>query len=463
MGKTYLNTVKYQIVVKFEIKGIVDKHDIIGAVFGQSEGLIGEDMDLRELQKGGKIGRIEIEDKVNMGNTEGMLIIPSSMDMVQTSLLAAAVEAVDKVGPCESHFETLRVEDVRSSKRDLIKKRAEELLKQLSAGMPESRELAEEIRDNKKSAEIIEWGPENLPAGPEVDENPEMIIVEGRADVLNLLRNNVKNVIGMNGTKIPDTLMDLCRSKTVTVFIDGDRGGELNFRKLRELAKVDFVVRAPDGKEVEELTRKEIEAALRRKIPADDFGSEQREPYREYKSYDERKGYDERPRRSGMRTESRGRFGPSRRPSIGRRETSPSRGGDRRGRFSGGMGSDRPYSDRRGPDRRHSYERRSEPRDLPVEITATPEESARFGPVMQQVRDSLNAVILDSNNNVIMETGVRDLLQRIRETSGIEAVVFDGIITKRLVEEADKAGIKYVVGVKKGKIENSGNVKIITL
>ena len=56
MAKTYLSTVKYEAVVQFEITGVVDRHDIIGAVFGQSEGLLGETLDLRALQKNGKSG-----------------------------------------------------------------------------------------------------------------------------------------------------------------------------------------------------------------------------------------------------------------------------------------------------------------------------------------------------------------------------------------------------------------------
>ena len=272
MAKTYLNTVKYEIVVTFKIQGIVDKHDIIGAVFGQSEGLIGEEMDLRELQKGGKIGRIEIDHTVENGNTNGTLTIPSSMDTVQTALLAAAVEAVDKVGPCESEFNTIKIDDVRSGKRDKIRKRAEELLKKLSADMPESKELTAQIRGDRKSNELILWGTDKLAAGPEIEESNEIIIVEGRADVLTLLKNSIRNAISMGGTRIPKSLIDLCHKKTVTVFIDGDRGGELNLRKLATMATVDFYMKAPDGKEDEELTRKEIEASLKKKAPFSEVG-----------------------------------------------------------------------------------------------------------------------------------------------------------------------------------------------
>ena len=107
MAKTYIDSVKYMIEIEFEIKGIVDKPDIIGAVFGQSEGLLGEQLDLRELQKNGRIGRIEITQNTNMGKTKGLLSIPSSLDMVETSILAARdlsfTEIVTRFSPGDFH------------------------------------------------------------------------------------------------------------------------------------------------------------------------------------------------------------------------------------------------------------------------------------------------------------------------------------------------------------------------
>lgn len=458
MAKTYLNTVKYQIVVTFKIQGIVDKHDIIGAVFGQSEGLIGEEMDLRELQKGGKIGRIEIEHTVKSGNTEGTLTIPSSMDTVQTSLLAAAVEAVDKVGPCESEFHTIKIDDVRSEKRNQIKKRAEELLKKLSAAMPETKELTAEIRGNRKSSEVILWGPDKLAAGPEVEESNEIIIVEGRADVLTLLKNNIANAISMGGTRIPKSLIDLCYRKTVIVFIDGDRGGELNLRKLANLAKVDFYMKAPDGKEVEELTRKEIEASMKKKSPFEDFRGT---TYSSHKSFS--RDSSRSPRGSYDSRGSRGSYGSGSYSRTGSRISS--HGTSRSYGSSRGFG--RPSTHVRGRLPAYgvskSYDRREEKKDLPVEVTANPKEIAAYEPVMKTVRDSLKAKLLDKDNKEISKISVRDLMKNIKDSKNVNAVVFDGIITKRLVDAAEAANIKYLVGIKKGKIAESEKVRAITL
>ncbi|MFH1224413.1 MAG: DNA primase DnaG [Candidatus Diapherotrites archaeon] len=271
MAKTYLNTVKYMIHIDFVISGIVEKPDIIGAIFGQSEGLLGDEMDLKELQKNGKVGRIEINSKSSMGRTKGEILVPSSMDMVQTSTLAAGIETVDKVGPCDAEFKITNIEDVRGAKREIIKERAKVLLQRMmKEQIPESNELTEEIRGSARKAEIVGYGKDKVPAGPDIDDSDELIVVEGRADVLNLLKNGIKNAIGMGGSQISPVVVQLSRRKKLTVFVDGDRGGELNARKLKQIASVAYVARAPDGKEVEELTGKEILLSLKRRVPADE-------------------------------------------------------------------------------------------------------------------------------------------------------------------------------------------------
>jgi DNA primase len=132
-----------------------------------------------------------------------------------------------------------------------------------------------------RALEIVEYGTERLPAGPGINEGDELIIVEGRADVINLLKNGIKNVIGLNGTSIPKTIVDLCQTKTTTVFCDGDRGGDLIVKQLLDMAEIDYVARAPAGKEVEELTKKEIHKALRARVPVEQIKAEFKEEIKE--------------------------------------------------------------------------------------------------------------------------------------------------------------------------------------
>ncbi|MDO8648075.1 MAG: DNA primase DnaG [Candidatus Diapherotrites archaeon] len=496
MGKTYLDTVKYNIVVEFEIKGIVDKPDIIGAVFGQSEGLLGEELDLRELQKNGRIGRIEILQTVSQGKTNGTLTIPSSMDMVETSILAAAVESVDKVGPFESKFMTKNIEDTRNQKRKEIEDRAKLLLKKMmTEQIPDSQELTEKIREDTRSADIEEIGPEKIPCGPGIMNEPSIIVVEGRADVLNLLRNGIKNVIAMGGAKPTQSLINICKQKEVLLFVDGDRGGDLNVRKMMDLTHIDFVAKAPEGKEVEELARKEIIMALRKKMNAEEFLKGKLEtptfnnPNHANNFHPGGMRFERKPM-GGMRERMPLGNRPMR-PGIGRAR--PPMGEERMGgnrmenpmdRFERKPFAPRAFSPMERPERfdnsaSEAFAKPDSPTprsidDLPftrpqvqqqaiVAEKATAEEEAVFKPIMQALKGSLKAKFLDENHKEIKTIEVREMLKALEASKNAKTIIFDGIITKRVVEEAKQKGVKTIIGVKKGKIENEKEIKLLTM
>jgi DNA primase len=266
MGKISLVSAKYIIHASIDIKGAVDRPDVIGAIFGQTEGLLGSDLELRELQKSGRIGRIEVNVETHSGKTNGSIVIPSSLDKSETSIVGAALEVIERIGPCESKIKVERIEDVRISKREFVVDRAKELLKHLQEEvLPESEELAEEVAHSVRQMEIQEYGKDRLPAGPEIAESEEIVVVEGRADVLNLLKHGIKNAIAMNGTSVPQTVIYLSKSKIVTALVDGDRGGDLIIKELQSVANLDAYSKAPSGKEVEELSKKEVFTALSHK------------------------------------------------------------------------------------------------------------------------------------------------------------------------------------------------------
>ncbi len=268
MAKISPVSIKYMISARFSAEGALEKPDIIGALFGQTEGLLGSDLEMRELQKEGKIGRIEVnlerKDKITSGNIE----IPTALDQSETTLIAAAIETIDRIGPCDSSIEVEKIEDVRGSKRDFIIERAKKLMGDLS-GSTDSRQISNTIKESARMAAINEYGEEKLPAGDLSQK--ELIVVEGRADVLNLLRNGINNVIGMNGTKLPNEIKELGKEKEITLFIDGDRGGKLIAQNVIDNAHIEYIAVAPEGKEVEELAGKEIWIALRKKIPVEQF------------------------------------------------------------------------------------------------------------------------------------------------------------------------------------------------
>ncbi|MCX6749692.1 MAG: DNA primase DnaG [Candidatus Pacearchaeota archaeon] len=270
MAKISPVSIKYMIHANFRVEGALEKPDVIGAIFGQTEGLLGADLEMRELQKEGKIGRIEVELERKDKLTTGRILVPTALDQSETTLIAAAIETIEKIGPCDSQIEVEKIEDVRGSKRDYIIERAKKLMGELK-GTTDSREISKEIKDSARTAGVQEYGNEKLSSGDLSGE--EIVVVEGRADVLNLMRAGVNNVIAMNGTKLPESVKELSHKKELTLFIDGDRGGKLIAQNVMENARIKYIAVAPDGKEVEELPGKEILMCLRKKIPAEEFFS----------------------------------------------------------------------------------------------------------------------------------------------------------------------------------------------
>lgn len=483
MAKTYVDAVKYMIKIQFTIKGVVDKPDIVGAVFGQSEGLLGEEMDLRELQKKGRVGRIEVNVHPEGGNTHGEIFIPTSMDMAETSVLAAAMETVDKVGPCESQFRVVNIEDVRQNKRADIAKRAKELLSRLKLEQtPEIDTLTEEIRSEARAGNLVEYGRDRLSAGPDIESSDEVIVVEGRADVVNLLKHGIKNVIGMGGSRISQDIVSLSRRKTIVLFVDGDRGGELNARKLHQIAIVPFVSVAPDGKEVEELQQKEIIQALRRRVPVqtflDSIGVSGRETMRGMNHSDRMdvrppvhgRGEPRMSHREDERSDDpRGRMGPRPRDDgFAPRMERPMRGRDMNRGFNPPSHESEMERPMARPMRRFDA---PGAKPLPTfevqgggdvaeanETSAT--DSKEYAGLIDQVKGKKLAKFLDANKKELLSVPVKDMVEKLSSAKNVHTIVCDGIITKRLVDAAAKSNVQLIVGVKKGKMDKSP-VKII--
>ncbi len=395
MDKDELGTTKYMVHAIIDADGVVEKPDVVGAIFGQTEGLLGSDLDLRELQKTGRIGRIEVEIKSEGGKSKGSISVPSSLDKVETAILASALETIDRVGPCTAHIKIDKIEDVRTTKRRKIIERSKEILGTLIDELgPESQELAEEVRQAVRIKEIVEYGPENLPSGPNIAESDTIIVVEGRADVLNLLKDGIRNAIAVEGTKIPKTIMDLSKEKILIAFVDGDRGGELILKELLQTTDVDYIARAPEGKEVEELTKKEIIKSLRNKIPVEQittFYSPTRREETKHKTFQIQK----------------------------------------------------------------SAEKIFKPDD----------DLLRFGLILNDLSGSLKAHLYDSEINLVDEVPVRDLAKCLDESKNdIYAIVFDGVVTQRLVDIATEKGLTYVIGARLGNIvKRPLGLKILTL
>ena len=415
------STTKYLIQARLEAEGIVEKPDVVGAVFGQTEGLLGEELDLRDLQKSGRIGRIEVDAQSKKGRTEGTILIPSSLDQVETSILAAALETIDRVGPCKASIKVDKVEDVRISKRNKIIERARQLL---AAMVEESKtsgtDLLDEVRGSVTVAEIVSFGPERLPAGPNVADSDAIIVVEGRQDVLNLLRSGIKNAVAVEGTNVPKTIQELSKERALTAFADGDRGGDLILRELLQVAEVDFIARAPRGKEVEELTQKQIMKALRNKIPADQYIEMYGLTGQVYKAESEFPEAAAGPKGGEGRPEPRGELHPE------------------------------PREERAPREPREPRESR-EPALTPTTKTLNPR-LEKYRDMLLAMGGSSKARLLDDGDGVVAEVPVRELVDTLKTSKQTRALVFDGIITQRILDIASEMNMHSVVGTKMGTI-----------
>ncbi len=262
------DTVKYLIHADVTADGVVERSDVVGAVFGQTEGLLGDELDLRGLQQSSKVGRIDVDVDSEQGQSFGHLTIETSLDKVATATLAAALETITRIGPCRATVRVAEIEDVRAAKRREVVERAKELVSEgFTDTVMTSEEILAEVREELRVEDIAEY--EGLPAGPRVTDSDAVVVVEGRADVLTLLRFGVKNAIAVEGTNVPDAVADLTRDRTVTVFLDGDRGGDLILEELSQVGEIDYVAFAPPGQSVEDLDRGGVFRALQEKVPYD--------------------------------------------------------------------------------------------------------------------------------------------------------------------------------------------------
>ena len=260
------DTSKYLIHANVTADGVVERSDVVGAIFGQTEGLLGDELDLRDLRQSQKVGRIDVEIASTHGQSHGHLTIATSLDKVETATLAASLETIDRVGPCRATLEVSEIEDVRAAKRKEVVNRAKELLRTgFDDSVMSSEEILAEVRQHVRVEDITEY--EGLPAGPRVTDSDAIIVVEGRSDVLTLLKYGIKNAIAVEGTNVPDAVAELTNHRTVTAFLDGDRGGDLILEELSQVGDVDYVAFAPAGESVEELDHHQLFAALRNKVP----------------------------------------------------------------------------------------------------------------------------------------------------------------------------------------------------
>lgn len=361
------------------------------------------------MQQSGRIGRIKVELQSESGKSKGIITIPCSLDRTETAILAAAMETVDRVGPCAAKITLEKLEDVREEKRKRIIDRAVDLLRDWEGEIsPDSQEMTDTVLKETRTADITKIGKEELPAGPDVHNSDTIIIVEGRADVLTLLRSGVKNAVAVEGTSIPKSIIDLAKSKTVTAFLDGDRGGDLILKELAQVAKVDFVARAPAGREVEELTHKEVTKALRNKLPIEQVIGKIK-----------RKG----PPSTPIKTK--------------RRERRSSK-----------------QKEQHRPSPRRSVPSRAQVKAI-QKVEVKPKELGLPKPVLDsanKIQQTMMAAILDKDFKELKKSHVGELANELQKLENANVLILDGVVTQRLIDIAEERGVQLIIGVRIGNI-----------
>ena len=400
--------VKYHVKLKFEVDGIVEKADIIGAIFGQTEGLLGPEMNLNELQKVSKVGRIEVNVDTKSNTTKGDALLPMSTDISTAALISAAIESIDKVGPFQGKFLLVGIDDIRAIKKKVIVDRAKKIIQEWATKtISEGEEMLRDVYDASKPGKLTTFGKAQLACGTGVFESPYIILVEGRADVINLLRAGFDNSIAIEGAKIDETITNLTSGKKVIAFLDGDRAADLILKELQGLVKIDKVFRAPTGKEVEECTPLEISEILK---DVAETASEQLEA----------------PVQQQQKSTRKPRAYANNNSASAYQEVS------------------------------HSNTHNGEKVNDDPQITSAVKE------VYPQINETLEALILDNSMQVLLKVPVSEIIKRLDSLEGARFLVMDGIITQRLIDAAYSAGIEYVVGHRMAELKKSPEITVRT-
>ncbi len=417
--------VKYHVKLKFDVDGLVEKADIIGAIFGQTEGLLGPEMNLNELQKVSKVGRIEVNVDSKSNSAKGDALIPMSTDISTAALIAAAIESIDKVGPFQAKFSLIGIDDIRAIKKKIIVDRAKKIVQEWATKtISEGEEMLKDVYDASKPGRLTTFGKAQLACGVGVFDSDWIILVEGRADVINLLRAGYENSIAIEGAKIDETILKLTHGKRVVAFIDGDRAGDLILKELQGLVKIDRVYRAPTGREVEECTPLEISEILK-----------------DVEQYI-KNIFSNTPNSSNSENQFQSRN--NMQSTINQNQINMI---DMNTKPSNNQQNKASVEDNNN---KITYA------NIDKNTAHIKEDDAIISTIKQifpEINETLEAVIFDNSMKAMLKVPVSDIVKRISNSQGGKLLVLDGIITQRLIEAANKAGIQYIIGHRTSNIK----------
>ena len=427
--------VKYHVKLKFDVDGLVEKADIIGAIFGQTEGLLGPEMNLNELQKVSKVGRIEVNVDTKSNSARGDALIPMSTDISTAALIAAAIESIDKVGPFQAKFSLVGIDDIRAIKKKVIVDRAKKIVQEWATKtISEGEEMLKDVYDASKPGRLTTFGKAQLACGVGVFDSDWIILVEGRADVINLLRAGYDNSIAIEGAKIDETILKLTQGKRTIAFIDGDRAGDLILKELQGLVDIEKVYRAPPGREVEECTPleiseilKDVEQFINDKINDTNTIPSNVQQIRNHHRIDHSQNQSNNQDQNSSITYNRNLTNQSL--------------------------------------NKHNNYDNSDQKQSPDNMISKEDEEviSIVKKVFQEINETLEAMVFDKSMKRIVKIPISEIMKKISELKDGNLLILDGIVTPRLVEAANKSGIRYIIGHRTSNLKKvSPDVRIQT-
>jgi DNA primase len=384
------------IQISIEIAGRVTQSDIIGAVFGQTEQVLGDTLDLRKLQKEGKLGRIEVHTEYNDKGTLGTITIPSHMDTTNTVIIAAALETIEKIGPCQAKAKVSKIENIKEIKVKEIIAHAKEVLKKFMSVSIDSQELIDKVNSEMKMSQATEY--KGIVCGPNLQYHDELFFVEGIREVQNLLKTGIKNVAAFGDMSNKETLKELAEKYEIIALVD--RGKTHLVKQLMEFADIDNFA-TPDGHgKIHALNSKELHKAIRNYVSTEQLVGQ----VRKYPTH---------------RPESRAPARPA--PPV--------------------------RQDSRAPPRPDSRSRQGHPRhERPQRVSPIP---AHISTLLKDKKKELHkgeAFVLDAHFNVLGKLPVAEVGATLGGLSNVKAVVVSGDIDSDLINSAERNNVEFLAG-----------------
>ncbi len=444
--------------ISIEIAGRVTQSDIIGAVFGQTEQVLVEDLDLRKLQKEGKLGRIEVETQYNDEGSIGTITIPSHMDNTNTVIIAAALETIEKIGPCKATAKVRDIENINGLKVREIVAHAKQVLQKFMEVSIDSQELIDKVNDEMRMEQAEKYGEEGVLCGPKIENYEELIFVEGGEELRNMLKNGIKNVVAFEDLSKRKTLTELGEKKEIIVFVD--KGREYLVKRLMEFADIDNFSTPEDYKKIKEMGSKELHKALRGYVSAEQIGARRESSYNNYnaprESMPQRRAPEQvRDERSpqAMPQATPGNFVASPRPPQqvnAQRPVQPTPERERCarvGRDRWNRGGDRGEMGGRGAPPRREYGRndRDERRDFKPRYEVPEHISSLLKTKKGELKEG-ETYVLDKEFNVLGKLPVSELSSTLGSLNNVRALVYNGNVDNNLISVAEKNRIEFVAG-----------------